>query len=217
MTNIDLTDKTQEFYNKAATAYVARNFHRIRVEVLERFLDMLPGKDRVLDIGCSMGRDMMWLKAHGVKKVYGVDFAKGMIELAKKYVEGEFQIADVTKGLSYADDFFDGVLCLGTLGNIPKDKAHDVVNEIYRVLKPKGVVVFTVKEGDREYLEVTNKYGAEYMNLPRRMSLYYQADLKRLMQKAGLQVKEVKTFSDDNYTWVVGYGVKISSKFKVKS
>ena len=205
---MNLTDKTKEFYNKAASAYVVRNFHRIRVEVLEKFLEMLPGKDKVLDVGCSTGRDMMWLKARGIKEVYGVDFAEEMIKIAKKYVEGKFKVSDVTKGLDYKDDWFDGVVCLGTLGNIPKDKAGDVVKEIYRVLKPGGVVVITVKEGDREYLEVTNKYGAEYMNLPRRMSLYYQADLKRLMRAAGFKVKESGTFSDDNYTWVVGYGVK---------
>jgi len=206
--NPSIQDRTKDFYNQAAQAYLSRNFHRIRTEILHKFLDLLPAKDKVLDVGCSTGRDVMWLKANGVEEVCGVDFAEEMIRLAKEYARADFRLIDATQGLPFDEAAFSGVICLGTLGNVSKDKAAKVIKEIYRVLRPKGVAVFTVKEGDREYLEVTNKYGPEYMNLPRRMSLFLESELTGLMTKSGFKVIESGTFSDDNYTWVVGYGRK---------
>ncbi len=205
----DLKDKTKEFYDKVADSYLSRNFHRIRIDLLTDFLKLLSNKGVVLDVGCSTGRDVMWLKANGVNEVYGIDFAEHMINLAKEYMpKGHFQVGDVIQGLDFESDFFDGVLCLGTLGNVPKPKSLKVVQEIYRVLKPSGIVVFTVKEGDKEYLEVTNKYGPRYMDLPRRMSLYFESDLNNLLNQAGFKVLKSDTFSDDNYTWVSSFGRK---------
>ncbi len=204
-----LDDKTRQFYNKAAQAYLNRNFHRIKVEILSNFLRLIPSPERILDVGCSVGRDLMWLKANGADDVYGVDFAEEMIEIARKYVSAKFFVYDVTNGLDFDEGFFNGVICLGTLGNVAKGKsAKKVVKSIYRVLKTNGVLAITVKEGDREYLEVTNKYGVEYMNLPRHVSLYRQEELNDLLTQVGFRVVKSHVYQDDNLNWVITYARK---------
>ncbi len=211
----ELVDKTRQFYNKAAVAYLNRNFHRVKVEILTQFLNYLPRPERVLDVGCSVGRDLMWLKAHGVEKVYGIDFAEEMIEIAKKYVTAKFSTTDITQGLGFSPATFNGVLCLGTLGNISKGRlTRKVIKETYQVLRLGGVLVITVKEGDREFLEVTNKYGIEYMNLPRRVSLYRQGELNDLLTQVGFQLLESRVYQDDNLRWVISYAKKTDSKAK---
>ncbi len=210
-----LVDRTRQFYNKAAQAYLNRNFHRVKVEILTQFLNYLPQQKKVLDIGCSVGRDLMWLKAHGVEDVYGIDFAEEMIEIAKKYVTAKFFTTDITKGLGFPSATFNGVLCLGTLGNVSKGRlARKVLKETYQILKPGGVLVITVKEGDREFLEVTNKYGVEYMNLPRRISLYRQDELNSLLSQVGFQLLKSKVYQDDNLRWVISYAKKARNKTK---
>ncbi len=203
-----LIDKTKEFYNQSAQAYLNRNFHRVWTKLLRQFISYLPELKTVLDIGCSVGRDLMWLRANGVVDVYGVDFAQEMIDIAKNYVDANLRVMDITRGLKFDKNTFNGIICLGTLGNISKKKAPFVVKELYRILKPGGVTVITVKEGDREYLEVTNKYGLEYMNLPRQISLYQPTEFNQLLKSQGFEVFKSLTLTDDNFNWVVAYSRK---------
>ena len=62
----------KRFYDQVARAYTSRNFSRSRIELLEKLVKNLPiDNQRVLDVGCGPGRDLMWLMANGVGKVRG--------------------------------------------------------------------------------------------------------------------------------------------------
>lgn len=82
----------------------------------------------------------------------GTDFSEQMISEARKFGEYEnltFETADATS-LSFSDGEFDCVLIANALHIMPKpDKA---MKEIYRVLKPQGILfapTFLWKEGKR--------------------------------------------------------------------
>lgn len=93
--------------------------------------------DNVLDLCCGTG-DLSGL----VKKFYpealvsGIDFSEKMLEIAKdKYPNIKYFQADATN-LPCEDNSFDIVMVGFGLRNI--QNAEKAVEEIYRVLKPKG-------------------------------------------------------------------------------
>lgn len=43
--------------------------------------------------------------------------------------------------VSFDNNLFDGILCVWTTGHGILDDSRKTINEIYRVLKPNGVVV----------------------------------------------------------------------------
>ncbi len=71
---------------------VWRGVVRRRLDLTVEKLAPLEGKS-VLDVGCGSGRFCFAFAQHGAKRVLGVDFAEGMIELARKYAD-ELHVAD---------------------------------------------------------------------------------------------------------------------------
>ena len=98
-----------------------------------------------LDAGTGNGRHLpLLLEKFG--KVYAVDNSKAMLEVAKKNNTGgkvEFQLADVTL-LPFAEDFFNAVLCTAVLHHLYREESVLAFNELYRVLKPGGLLLASV-------------------------------------------------------------------------
>lgn len=102
---------------------------------------------RVLDVGCGPGIFIHELLERGCQ-VWGVDISPKMIEQAQKRVrENEltakvkFLVGD-TEHMSFSNNFFDCVLCIGVLEYVDDEKKS--LEEISRVLKPGGDLILTV-------------------------------------------------------------------------
>ncbi|MEI7554827.1 class I SAM-dependent methyltransferase [Candidatus Chlorohelix sp.] len=100
--------------------------------------------DTVLDLGCGPGNLTLNAKANVGKtgKVFGIDAAPEMIELANKKaaekgVEVGFQVA-YAQELPFADATFDVVISRLVFHHLPGDLKLQALNEIQRVLKPGG-------------------------------------------------------------------------------
>jgi ubiquinone/menaquinone biosynthesis C-methylase UbiE len=138
-----LLQKTQEDYNQ-----IADDFSRYREKPWEeaRFLfdNYIKSGDKVLDLGCGSGQYFEFLKDKNVEYV-GVDFSEELIKIArKKYPEAKFQTADALN-LPFSDDYFDKVYAIALLHNIPsKEFRIKALKEVKRVLKKRGLLIFTV-------------------------------------------------------------------------
>jgi ubiquinone/menaquinone biosynthesis C-methylase UbiE len=101
-------------------------------------------RGRVLDIGCAAGSEIPALRERGFE-VVGVDYAPQMIRYAHHRFGSDPQVqfsrADI-EYLPFADERFDHALCLGVLEYLPSYQAS--IDEIARVLRPGGLVVFSV-------------------------------------------------------------------------
>ncbi len=113
------------------------------------FTNYFSRTDRILDVGCGTGRTTFGLYKLGFINIEGIDLSDGMIEAAKRisYDYGifiPFRQGDATS-LPYADESFDAALfSFNGLMQIP-GRAFRVkaMQEVYRVLRPGSVFVFT--------------------------------------------------------------------------
>jgi ubiquinone/menaquinone biosynthesis C-methylase UbiE len=103
--------------------------------------------DWVLDVGCGTG-DQVFHYAQKGAIATGVDENPNMIELAEKNWErfrfnnATFDIASATE-LPFPDGYFDCVSISLALHEMDRDERTKAVNEMKRVVKKKGVLMFT--------------------------------------------------------------------------
>lgn len=103
------------------------------------------GARRVLEVGCGTGAELARLIDLGAdpRRLVGVDLLEDRVEAARAaHPELDLRIANA-EHLEFADGEFDLVLALTLFSSI-KDAAmaRNVANEIVRVLKPGGAVIW---------------------------------------------------------------------------
>lgn len=119
--------------------------------VIEKFV---PKSAAVLELGCGAGRIARGLGALGYENIVATDFSSAMVEsaraLAQKYGDKTVcKVCDATH-ICFAPRSFDAVIFgFNGLMQIPKSKNRQkALAEIFRVLKPDGVFIFTTHERD---------------------------------------------------------------------
>lgn len=100
---------------------------------------------KILEVGCGTGANL-WFAAREGFSVTGVDGSASAIEYAKNRfaadnLSGDFRVNNFTN-LSFDDESFDLVIDRGALVCCGFSGGRQAVEEIYRVLKPKGKFLF---------------------------------------------------------------------------
>jgi ubiquinone/menaquinone biosynthesis C-methylase UbiE len=97
---------------------------------------------RILDAGCGTGKYALEFLKSGAS-VVGIDFSEAMLAVAaRRCQDAEFHEADLQRRLPFPDESFDAVNCAQTLKHLPK--LSRPMKEFARVLKPGGILVFSV-------------------------------------------------------------------------
>lgn len=105
-----------------------------------------PG-DRILDVGCGTGDLTLTAKhyAGASGSAYGIDASPEGIDLARKKAEriGSGTVFEVglIEEIPYPDAMFDVVISRLVIHHLPDDLRHTGFAEIFRVLKPGGLLV----------------------------------------------------------------------------
>ena len=104
----------------------------------------LPKESFVLDLGCGVGRHVVYLSGRGFR-VAGVDISPSGIRLtreacADRGISFEGQVSDMTT-LSWADSIFDAALSISTIHHHKREGIMRTLGQIRRVLKPGGLLL----------------------------------------------------------------------------
>lgn len=109
------------------------------------FLEVENG-NRILDAGCGPAfliRKLIGESQDQEIKVVGLDSSAMMIKFAKKrcadFSNVDLKIADLNKKIEFPENSFDKIVCCNILYAL-KDP-EKTINEFYRILKPKGLLV----------------------------------------------------------------------------
>ncbi|MFA5133975.1 MAG: methyltransferase domain-containing protein [Patescibacteria group bacterium] len=136
--------------NKKSYDAIADDFDTTRQYAWPEFEELakyVKEGDSVLDIGCGNGRLYKYLNNELRVTNYeyvGVDQSEELIKIAKKNNSGgKFKTADVFN-LPFEAKAFDVVAGIAFLHHIPGQELRErVLKEIFRVLKPGGIVFLT--------------------------------------------------------------------------
>ncbi len=118
--------------------FVGRRF--IVAALMRRFCQPTVNPPLILDLGCGTGGSFRLLRRFG--QVVGLDAAPDALAFARqKRLDVPLVLGDAQK-LPFVADRFDIVAVLDVLEHLPDDR--QALKEIWRVLKPGGVVLFSV-------------------------------------------------------------------------
>lgn len=112
-------------------------------KVIELADSLAPG-GYILDIGCGLGRHLLYLGGRGFR-VAGLDISPSAIEqsqsiCAENGIDFDGQISDMTT-MGWADDTFDGAFSISSLHHHRRGDIRRALDEVLRVLKPDGILV----------------------------------------------------------------------------
>ncbi|HID60651.1 MAG TPA: methyltransferase domain-containing protein [Hadesarchaea archaeon] len=107
----------------------------------------LKGRKRILDIGCGIGCFEVMLPE---LNIVGLDSSEEMLEEAKKRSDKKFVLGNA-KQLDFPDESFDAAFTVTTLEFL--DDYKKAVDEVVRVLEPKGKFVAMMLNPESEYFK----------------------------------------------------------------
>jgi len=143
-------DKIKEEFDNIAEDYVNKAYiEGLTLQSVDKFLKYLPGKGKVLDIGCGGGQDAQSFINNGYKAV-GIDMSSRMLKLAKefsrktKFIQGDFLDID------FDNEEFVAVWCMRVFLLVPFSKEKEFLNKIHKILKPRGHLYISVKIGSTD-------------------------------------------------------------------
>jgi ubiquinone/menaquinone biosynthesis C-methylase UbiE len=143
----------------------------------------------LLDIGCAVGDFLNHMRGKYHWQVCGVEVSEYAAELARKRY-GLDVFTGTLEEAHYPDNTFDAVTMWDVLEHLHDPSA--ALKEIWRVLKPGGMLVLRIPNGDSLDARVFGNCWAG-LDTPRHLYLYTKATLNQLFEKNGLNL--LKTHS----------------------
>lgn len=141
-----MDEDTIGYYERNVRAYA----HWSRAIPVPRLWDLmtkrLPPRARILDAGCGAGRDLLELRERGLVPI-GLDMSAGLLAEAQDYSRQPVVLGDL-RALPFADCSMHGVWAVASLLHLPRAEVKDALREFSRVLRPGGVFLASLKEGE---------------------------------------------------------------------
>jgi SAM-dependent methyltransferase len=178
---------------------------RRRAKSIITNLDLKKG-DRILDVGCGDGYYLFLLSNLKIDKLQlvGVDPDVKALESAKKNLSKiKLFKGDLMDRIPFKENTFDKVVMSEVAEHLPNDVKG--LKEIYRVLKPGGVLCISVHIRAGFWAGIWNQH----------IRLYSEKDLLQSLKKAGFKVteSEVQTYWCLPFNhYLINFGARILAK-----
>jgi len=182
----DQSSHTASVYDKIARVY--QDTFDEPTDFIEEFIEMVPGNGAILDVGCGVGTDSVFLHDKGFH-VIGIDLSSGMIEIARnRHPKIEFRIEDLREP-KFPDCSFEGIIGSFSLIHIPKEDVPATLSKYNKLLKENSVLFLVLQGGPSEELFVDEPYKPEEKTF---LNIFSEAEIKKELEKAGFAVVKMK-------------------------
>jgi len=149
---------------------------RRHTSIFERYSRFVPDSGTVLDWACHHAPDACLVKMlrGDATKLYGCDLHAE--EYRAFYDFARLQYTKLTHPylLPYDDNFFDAVIGSAALEHVPNDS--ESLKELYRIIKPGGVLIVTTLPNRFSYTEWLSRR----LRRPHHLRLYSLKEAKRM-------------------------------------
>jgi ubiquinone/menaquinone biosynthesis C-methylase UbiE len=111
-------------------------------EMLARFRQLIGNGKPVWEFGCGPGNTARYLKDLGME-ISALDLSEAMLEQARKlHPDIHFRKGDILR-LDFKDETIAGVVAFYAIIHFTDEQVGAVFREVFRVLKPGGLFLFT--------------------------------------------------------------------------
>jgi ubiquinone/menaquinone biosynthesis C-methylase UbiE len=190
--------KIAEKYHRQRNRYASRT-------LLQKFARLLPKGSRVLDLGCGAGVPVDEFLADRGYNVTGIDFAEGMLKLARKNVpNASFRKMDITK-MKFTANSFGGAVSFYAIIHIPREKHAVIYKRLHRILRPDAVMLINASGTDS-----WEGYAEDYLGVRMFWSFFNPRKTLKLIKYAGFEVlwsKALKIGGEKQF-WVLAKNAK---------
>lgn len=129
---------------------VGENSNNSNREIFYSHIDFVKPGMKLLDLGCGDGIDLNHYEELGAD-VYGLDASEELIEIAKKRLPKGKLVVALFEDIPFEDNFFDVVLSKYAI--MTSMDMEPVLKEVHRVLKPGGIMLYSVTHPLRAFFE----------------------------------------------------------------
>ena len=148
---MDRYKETFETWNKVASLYQDKFMDFDLYNETYDFIcnSVFKEKAEILEIGCGPGNITKYLLSKRPDfKIYGIDIAQNMIELAKKNnPTARFSVMD-TRQINELSEKFDGIVCGFCLPYLSQKDVEKLIVDAKKLLNDHGLLYLSFVEGD---------------------------------------------------------------------
>lgn len=167
--------------------------HLIKTEE-PNYIRIIRGSDIVLDLGCGNGLHSIKFTEY-CKKIICIDYNKEQLNIGKNISRDQkirniyFYTINLESHLSFKTNYFDKILCLDVLEHL--NNREQMLCEIYRILKPNGIVFLTVPNKNTSWKKIQRLAGINSFSDPDHKIEYSMPEIKSILTKVGFQIKKI--------------------------
>lgn len=182
-------------YEQGVEAYLTASSptpHPVYEDFLQGVVSLLPMGSRMLELGTGPGGDALFFEAHGVC-VQRTDGTRAFVERLRSRGH-QAEVLDVT-----TDQFggpFDVVFANAVLLHLTVDQFDTVLAKAAQAVRPGGLLVFTVKEGDGAQWTTTK------LDRPRYFTYWREPAMRAHLRTAGWTLMSVEHVQGRLQPWL---------------
>jgi len=194
-----------------SNSYLASRFRQYGINKRCRFITDYKNKGRLLEIGCGTGEFLNSMANKPGWEAYGLEVNPDISEAARQKYNLNIKSGTLEQA-NYQTSFFDAIALWDVLEHL-----HDpmgALQEIYRILKPDGLLVIRVPNLDSWDANIFGKYWVG-LDAPRHLYVFDINTLSEILRQSGFQIKKMScefgsqaSFILSIRFWLAGRGKK---------
>ena len=185
-------DQTRDSYDRNAFQISEGFWQSDLGEMWDDFCQFLRSGAKVVDVGCGPGRDTALFTRRGYWTT-GLDYSRGMLQEALQRAPAPYLQGDM-RDLPFAANRFDGAWVCASLLHLPREESPRALSEVWRILKPGGIVFLALKEGRGERWDM--RKGKRFF------TFFQEEEIRNLLASAGFEIVRVSKNSGETADWL---------------